>query len=325
MSYWGYRIDNSNRDFFYDEIKQGRLRQGWGYMESQDLRRGVDTDYSAKRNFPIFNKVKKGDYLLVPRIEAWDEIVIVRATEDFCKGYYFSIAENYDDYGHVFPVEYVKRFSRQNKNVGGSIRETFKCRSRFWNIDRCEDEIKEILKRDEADLASKSSFEDRFRNKVEKVFDEKTFADEIYDELNKSSQAYEWEYILCEGFKKIFPESYSIMATSNKEEEKHGADIIIRIPGLDISYVIAIQVKDYEDVVAKDVINQISKSDEYFKVENGDVLIDKYLIVTKADKEENKELKEEADKAGVKIIFDKELKQLLVKMSKAFLGDTIFG
>ena len=36
--YWGYRIDVKNPDFFFKELEQGRLRQGWGYDENQKLK-----------------------------------------------------------------------------------------------------------------------------------------------------------------------------------------------------------------------------------------------------------------------------------------------
>lgn len=29
--YWGYRISREDSSFFYEELKEGRLRQGWGY------------------------------------------------------------------------------------------------------------------------------------------------------------------------------------------------------------------------------------------------------------------------------------------------------
>ena len=216
MNYWGYRIDVRNREYFYNEILEGRLRQGWGYDDSQDLTLGDKTDKSAKGNFPIYNKVKKGDILLVPRVEAWDEIAIVEATEDFDKGYKFSIDEGIDDYGHIFPVKFKRCFSRHNINVDGDIRETLKCRSRFWNINRCEAEIKKILSAPEADLKTSSNYEERFRNRVEKAFDEDAFANSVYDELNKDAQASEWEYILCEGFKRISPDNYIVETMSNR-------------------------------------------------------------------------------------------------------------
>ena len=55
-NYWGYRIDTNAREYFYKEILEKRLRQGWGFNESQNLK-GNTVDVSARRNFPILNKV----------------------------------------------------------------------------------------------------------------------------------------------------------------------------------------------------------------------------------------------------------------------------
>ena len=38
--YFGFRVDSTSTDkcnFFFEEIKQGRLRQGWGYEKGQNL------------------------------------------------------------------------------------------------------------------------------------------------------------------------------------------------------------------------------------------------------------------------------------------------
>ena len=323
MNYWGYRIDTNKRGYFFDEIQQGRLRQGWGYKESHNLK-GETVDEVAQRNRSIFEKVKKGDILLIPRIESWDEIVIVRATEDFDTGYEFLLDKKIGDYGHVFPVKYEKCFSRYNINAYGSIRETLKCRLRFWNINRCGEEIEKILSLPDNELRSSSSYEERFRTQVEKSFNEEAFADSVYEKLNMATQASEWEFVLCEGFRRMLPNSYSIETTSNKVENDHGADIIIRIPGiLDTTYIIAIQVKDYDNEVGNSVVDQICKADTYFREEEGAVLIDKYIIITKAKSEVNTGLINYAEDKNVKILFDEEVKQLLSKMGRSFLGDAI--
>jgi hypothetical protein len=36
--YWGYRIAVDRIDFFRAELENGRLRQGWGWDNLQDLR-----------------------------------------------------------------------------------------------------------------------------------------------------------------------------------------------------------------------------------------------------------------------------------------------
>src|SRR5574344_2550418 len=93
-NYWGYRIDTNCIDYFRQELQEGRLRQGWGWNKKQDLR-NMKMDEGAGRNLSIFNKVKKGDILLVPRCPTWDEVGIVEATEDFDKGYYFDRSEEH--------------------------------------------------------------------------------------------------------------------------------------------------------------------------------------------------------------------------------------
>ena len=324
MSFWGYRVDTKNRGYFYSEIIQGRLRQGWGYNKNQDLRLGEKMDVSARRNLPIYNKVKKGDILLIPHIESWDELVLVEAKEDFCSGYRFEMSDEYGDYGHIFPVKLLKCFSRNNINVEGDIRETLKCRSRFWNINRCEEQINKLLQNKDSDLRSSSTFEERFRNSIERIFDEERFSEEVYKELNKATQSSEWEYILCEGFRKWLPDSYSIETTSNKIENLHGSDIIIRVPGImNNSYIIAIQVKDYSGKVDLKVIDQIKKADKYFLKDEETELIDKYIIFTKAFPEDNKVLIEKAKESGVKLLFANDVKKLLMQMGKAFIGESV--
>ncbi|MBO7632052.1 MAG: hypothetical protein J6S78_06965 [Lachnospiraceae bacterium] len=323
MNYWGYRIDTRARDYFYEEIEKGNLRQGWGYMESQNLMLGERTDESARGNFPIYERVKKGDILLVPRVGNWNNITIVEATEDFNTGYRFEIDSDRGDYGHIFPVRLITEFSRKNINVAGEIRETLKCRSRFWNANRCKESIDKIIALGKTvNLIDESDYDERFRKKVEKAFYKTDFFEIIYKDIKDSFQASEWEFLLCEGFKKICPETYIIETTSNKEEKKHGADILIRIPGiLDKTYIITIQVKDYHDVVGDYVIEQVDKAREYFEEREGTTLIDRYLFVIKAHSEENSALIKKAEAAGVKILFAEDVKRVLNQMAKAYIGD----
>jgi len=35
--YWSIRTDKDNRKVLYNELTQGKLRQGWGYDENQSL------------------------------------------------------------------------------------------------------------------------------------------------------------------------------------------------------------------------------------------------------------------------------------------------
>lgn len=322
--YWGYRIDVDNIAFFRSELENGRLRQGWGWDELQNLR-DLKVDWGAKRNLSIFNNVKKGDILLVPRLPTWDEVAVLEATEDFSTGYEFSIDKNLKDYGHVFPVKKIKQFVRSNENIPGKIRATIKNVSRFWNIDHCRDEIEELIKSDDKNLRNKMSFSNRFSNTItdsfNQIFDEKKFSNQIYQKLNEGFSNEEWEYALVEGLKSIFPEPILVERTGGISEAEHGTDIAIKIPGLlNYQYVIAIQVKDYEGYVNDSPLKQLSKADKYWNNDNMK-LIDKILIITKSKKVDNDHLTE--NEYGIKIIFANELEELLSKMGRALIGINI--
>lgn len=311
--YWGYRIDTSAIDFFRKELDQGRLRQGWGYDEGQDLRK-MTVDKGASRNYRMKNEVKKGDILLVPRIPTWDLVSVVEATEDWDSGYQFKISE-LEDYGHIFPARLLKTFSRSNEVVSGGIRSSLKNPCRFWNMDYYGEDIEAILKADSDRLNAPKDNVERFKDIIEGVFHdkfkEKEFTSEVYKNVCKGLQASEWEDALVEGLSLIYPEPlFHIERTGGRSEEKHGTDIAIYFHSTlsDEEYVIAIQVKDYTDVVSVDVLAQINKANEYFKSQ-GKKVIEKILIITSAKKEENQELIKYC--GDVKILFADGVESLL--------------
>lgn len=319
--YWGYRIDTNQINFFRKELEAGILRQGWGWHNKQDLR-NLKMDEGARRNLSIYKKVKKDDVLIIPRCPSWDEVSIAIATEDFDKGYNYRIDEELGDYGHCFPAKLLKTFVRKNEKVSGQLRATIKNISRFWNIDHCEEDIEKLINEDSIHLMSKQSYETSFGNAVydsfEIAFNEKQFNEKIYETVAKKFSNEEWEFALVEGLKSILPEPIIVERTGGKSEALHGTDILIRLPGLlGFQYLIAIQVKDYYGKVGKDPIKQILKADNYWNNENCKV-VDKYVIITKANKDDNERIIENQD--GVKIIFINEVKELLSIIGKAYLG-----
>lgn len=315
-NYWGYRIDKNRIGFFMDELNNGRLRQGWGWHESQNLR-DFKMDGGAKRNMPMFHKVKKGDILFVPRLPSWGEVAIVEATEDWNVGYQFEIYQEYGDYGHIFPARFIKRFTRNNEHVTGNIRSTLRNPSRFWNINRYVEDIEKLLSQDS--LLKEQDHHSRLTSTVgevfNNVFDDQEFTKQIYDKLNEQFTGVEWESALVDGLQELCP-FYQIERVGGKKEKNHGTDILIKLPSPleGYQYAIAIQVKDYEGKVSESVINQINKADDYWQNEEGLKLIDKWLIITKAPKDSNNEI--ENNESGVKVIFANELKALLSRIAK---------
>jgi hypothetical protein len=323
-NYWCYRIAAGSIDIFRDELLQGRLRQGWGYDKGQDLR-NFTVDEGAAGNKPMFNKVKKGDILLVPRISSFGEVAVVEATEDWNTGYRFEIDSKTGDYGHIFPAKLIKAFVRDSAKVSGNIRKTLKNRQRFWNINYYAKDVDDIINAQESELSQGESHADRFTGAIKKIFsdafDENKFSKNLYTELTNQFSREEWEFALVYALRKMFP-YYTIERVGGTTEVKHGTDILVKLPSIiaDYEYAIAIQVKDYEGFVGDQVIDQINKADGYWNDESLK-LIDKIIIVIKADKEQNSKLLN--NNSGVKIIFAKELEQLLCEIGKIFVGEQI--
>ncbi len=320
-NYWCYRVDTSKIKFFTNELNEGRLRQGWGWDEAQDLR-NFKLDEGAGRNRPMFNKVKKGDILLIPQVPNWGEVALVEATEDWNKGYTFEIDPALGDYGHIFPAKFIKRFTRNNENVSGNLRSTLKNPSRFWNINHYSDDVERLLNVPQDELIKKQDIQSRLTSVIgdvfNNVFDEQKFTNELYKKLIKQFTREEWEFALVNGLKELFP-FYQIERVGGKEEKNHGTDILIKLPSLldNYEYAIAIQVKDYEGTVGQSVIDQINKADNYWESENLK-LIEKWVIITKSSKDVNTELLN--NNSNVKIIFADELKDLFNRIAKNIIG-----
>jgi hypothetical protein len=320
-NYWCYRVDNSQIKFFTNELHQGRLRQGWGWDEGQNLT-NFKMDGGARRNLPMFNKVKKGDILLIPRLPNWGDVAMVEATEDWNKGYRFEIDPTLGDYGHIFPAKHLKKFTRDNKNVTGNLRSTLKNVSRFWNINHYSEDVELLLNTEVTELSKSQDHASRLESSIgdvfNDVFNETLFADKLYAKLTEQFTREEWEFALVHGLKQMFP-FYQVERVGGKEETNHGTDVLIKLPSIisNYGYAIAIQIKDYEGFVSTDVVNQINKADKYWDSENLK-LIEKIVIIIRANKENNNQLSN--NNSNVKFIFANELKQLLSEIGKNFIG-----
>lgn len=319
--YFGYRIHEAHIPFFRRELEAGVLRQGWGSSPAHDLRNPKLTG-DVRGNLSIYQKVKRGDILLIPRLPTYKEVAIVEATEDFDKGYRFEICPELRDYGHCFPVKMLTSFTRHNANVAAPLRASLQYIGRFWTMNRLSEHIDILLNTPAQELRSRQSYIDRFSNTVNdtfsKAFDEKKFADELYEKMCVQFSNAEWEFALVEGLRALFPPPYIVQRQGGPLEAQHGTDITIMIPGLlGIQYVIAIQVKDYENYVNSSPLKQLSKADSYWNQDNYR-LIEKILVVTKARKGQNRELAENEN--GIRVIFADKLQELLSLIAQRYLG-----
>lgn len=320
-SYWGYRICTDHINYFQKELNLGRLHQGWGYHEGQDLH-NMTYDGGASKNRRML-EVKKGDYLLVPRLPEWNSVSIVEATEDWDTGYLFQIDEQLEDFGHIFPAKTLCVFNRNSEVVSGNIRSTLKNPGRFWNINYLAEDIDKIVaSRGDVDCLEKyQSEENRLYGAIEScyksVFSRNSFADALSKEMRKQFQASEWENALVYGLKELFPEPlFSIERTGGITEKQHGSDVIIKFanPLSKFNYIIAIQIKDYQGKVwnTDEIVNQTNKAIYWEK--GNDKLLEKILIITCSEKDYNIELYRLCQENNITLIMGKELDDIIMQI-----------
>lgn len=192
-----FRIAN-NVDFVKNEIKQGRLRQGWGdstsnltgvtpdeWVKSRCETNPFDGDfkyYSSKyRNLVKMLEIKSGDILIIPKTPDYTKFTICRALGEytFCKPFGY----NKDDYYHTIPVDTdsIREFSyhanEKCKIIHAKLRAYQSPINRVWSenvieaagsivsacSDICEQTTENIVKEIKDDIFKTSAIS-RFRN-----------------------------------------------------------------------------------------------------------------------------------------------------------------
>ncbi len=322
---WGFRIWTDHIKFLAKELEQGRLRQGWGYDEGQNLH-NFTFDGGAARNLRMLD-VKRGDLLLVPRLPEWHRVSIVEATEDWKAGYRFEIAPGIGDLGHIFPARPVKSFARGNKEVTGGIRATLRNPSRFWNIDRLDSDIRRLCEA-KGDLGSWETPLAKAQDIATAVFSETlnkegAFRKKIFARLNDSLEGKDWEEVLRAVLRARYPTS-SVTVVQGRSEAYHGTDILVRLPDItgEPRYAIAIQVKDHVGTVSAHAVEQIGKADHWR--EHGLALIQRVVVFTRATRDDNAHVAElERKVPGLQIVFGDTLARMLDQWARHHAAQTL--
>ena len=314
--YWGYRIDTSRIDYFQKELHEDRLRQGWGSDPGQDLRKFGTADFvdaGASKNRRIYEQVKKGHILLVPRLPHWERVAIVEAAEDFDVGYRFGVDEDLEDYGHRFPAKMLGSFTRSSEVVHADIRTTLRYRGRFWNLDVYREHIQRILSSNETARTKPRTTTDGLKSAVEQAFN--ALRTKLFDQLSSENEGKEWEAILVEVFRGIYPDYLVEHFGDESSESEHGTDILISVPGIDgygeHEYAIAVQVKDHDSLTEK-AIKQIQAAPEYWKKARDFRFVDKCVVLTKDESGQSKHV----DAGDTKVIRADELSKIIEEYAR---------
>ena len=149
------RTDSENRALLLDELRQGRLRQGWGHHDDQDLRllakkRKLGEDFSAREQTAWRNRamlgahggIQTGDVVLLPNLPSRGEFLLVEVTGPY-RFKPLILSGNFDvnrlgqDYGHILEVkklDELRPIPFRDDRVHAGLRSSLTCRSRLWSL-----------------------------------------------------------------------------------------------------------------------------------------------------------------------------------------------
>lgn len=158
-NYWAMRTSKRKVDFIFEELKKGRLRQGWG--RSDDLNLNVIKELLAKGKSlnedqkKVWSKqkkmhpevddgIQKGDYILLPNLPKIGQWSIAKVMG----GYSFEIDPTSGNYGHILKVQLLNHnnpIDPKSEFVSQSLRNTTSCQLRLWNIKKYKKDMRRLI------------------------------------------------------------------------------------------------------------------------------------------------------------------------------------
>ena len=143
--YWAMRTSQSRSEFIWAEVRGGRLRQGWGWMDEQDLRKiaarrkaGIPLSpeeqaaWRARRMLGTEpDGVRIGDLVVTQNLPRAGRISVCRVVGP----YDFDLPTSPEDFGHVLPVELVvEDVGRHDASVSDALRHAISLPPRLYAI-----------------------------------------------------------------------------------------------------------------------------------------------------------------------------------------------
>ena len=246
MMYWAMRTSRDtqqSRAFVTDELSNGRLRQGWGYDPTQDLRRIQDAWHEnkpltemqaeASRHWrmadgPADDYMNVDDIVLVPNMPLDGLFTLCRITGR----YDFRIPPEIGDFGHFRPVEVLTPHGVANEHelVDAGLRRSLRYQGRLWRISPYADCVEAILGSDlpPEDLSQGVTAAGRTDSLVAELVAEpvNVMADQLAAKLRQRLQSAEWETGILSALEPLFPAT--VRHTGGPNER--GADLEVVIP-----------------------------------------------------------------------------------------------
>lgn len=288
------RTDKNNKEFVLRELVAGRLRQGWGYDPTQDLRSIAaklaaradltEAEAVAWRNRRLLDTqpdgVQPGDVVVIPNLPDQGSWVMCR----IAGGYHFEISKQTNayggfDYGHIVEVEPVRTASSEiavvepdNEVVDARLRASMRNLSRMWSIDALGAQVDEILAAIEHGVDTTKA--QPGSDKMERMLDEVRGAASVA--VRKRYKAAELEQLVAVLLGKVYPDG-RVEHWGGPSEA--GADLIVyTADALGLEYKVAVQVKCFDGPIGDTgALEQIARARAIHRVDAG-------VVVTTATK-----------------------------------------
>jgi hypothetical protein len=287
---WAMRTSRDSpvhRAFVRSELAQGRLRQGWGSHPEQDLRliharikdpavgwAGLtETERGVLGHARIVGEpwrdfgaevVLEGDLILIPNVPEDGLFALCRVTGP----YRYATDAVLQDFGHIRPIDLLtpQGVSARHELVSSGLQRSLLCRSRMWWIGDHEASLRAVLsavgRGDAAALRIALSGTERATlavgGELTRAID--TLATTLGSRLSGAIQGAEWEFVLQKALAAL-PGEVTVQHTGGPSER--GADLEIHIPNPFApgrSWVVAVQVKDYDWQVGAYVAAQLEQA-----------------------------------------------------------------
>lgn len=324
MMYWAMRTSRGtpqSRKFVTDELSEGRLRQGWGYDPTQDLRCIHDAwrenepltreQNDASRHWRMADGrpddyMNIGDIVLVPNMPHDGLFTLCRITGS----YDFRILSEVGDFGHFRSVEVLtpRGVANEHELVDAGLRRSLRYQGRLWRISPYSDCLEAIIRSDlpAEDLAWGVTAAGRTDSLVAELVAEpiNVMADQLATKLHSRLQSAEWETGILRALEPLFPAT--VRHTGGPYERGADLEVIISNPFDDrTDWIVPIQIKDHRGVEGADVLSQLEQAYCTRLASGRGSVIAVVLLVT--DAEPSAELQSQmsrlSEKHGVPFIF----------------------
>jgi hypothetical protein len=274
---WIWNIASDQQQFFADELKAGRLRQGWGYDDRLDLRlivkknqqkQSLDEEESAawnRLNVMIMDwGIKVGDIILVKNTPTWGWYTLA----EVAGGYQYDRNTPSEDFGHFIGVKLRREINKHTAHVAGDLRSSVD--NSRWPIASAVKRAGEILSLlKAADVDKPVRWPERIASQLPSVID--LIREQVVRRLGPS----EFEELVQDLLNIEKFENIKLTAGAGE----NGADIVMSVSAPffdDLNIVVQIKHHPGEDNDPRSV-DQLRRAFDYYKAVAG-------LLVTSADK-----------------------------------------